>query len=292
MRVTESRMLEQATSAVSEARNRASKATEVMSNGKRVQRPSDDPAAWAQGARASARQLASTQRGFVISTASSALSQSEDALKTIGLNLSRASEVAVQAANGTLTDEDRRSLLPLLQGLRDANIAAANRTGADGEYLFAGSKGDARPFDANGDYQGDSLVRTVESGEGARLAATIPGSALTGGNGGVDVLKSIDALIAAVSANDVPAIQAANGTLKTAVAQTADTRSQVGARMSALSTADDAREEFEVQLAQTLETALDADPVAAASELARSAGALEKARAVAQEIVGLVRSSR
>jgi flagellar hook-associated protein 3 FlgL len=291
MRVTDSRMLEQATAAVTEARSRTARATEVMSNGRRVQRPSDDPTAWAQGARAAARQLASGQRGFVISAAMSSLAQGEDALKTIGTNLTRASEVAVQAANGTLTDEDRRSLLPLLQGLRDANLAAANRTGADGEYLFAGSRGDAAPFDAAGNYSGDAIARSVESGEGARLYASVPGSALTAASG-VDVLRSIDALIAAVSTNDVAGIQAANGTLKSAVAQTANARSQLGARMSALDAADDSREDFEVRLAQTLEDALDADPVKAASELARSAGALESARAVASEIVSLLRSTR
>jgi flagellar hook-associated protein 3 FlgL len=292
MRVTESHLLEQATRAVGQARDRAARATETMTSGRRVDRPSQDPAGWAQGARAAARQLGSAERGFTLSHASNALAQSEDALGTIGQNLTRASEIAIQAANGALTQEDRLSLLPLLTGLREANLAAANRPGADGEYLFAGSRGDLQPFDPSGNYVGDDLARSIESAEGARLVSTLPGSTLTAAGGGVDVLRSIDALITAVSTGDIPGIQAANGTLKSAVAQVAGARAQIGARMGALDSAEEARTAFEVRLADTITKAVEADPVAAASELARSAGALESARAVAQEIVGLVRSSR
>jgi flagellar hook-associated protein 3 FlgL len=292
MRVTESRMLGEATVAVSEARSRAARAAEVMTSGRRVDRPSVDPAGWAQGARAAARQIASGERGHAIAHAQSSLAQSEDALAAIGNNLARAGEVAVQAANGTLNDDDRQNLVTILQGLREANLAAANRTGPDGEYLFAGSRGDVRPFDGGGNYLGDGVARTVESGEGVRLPSTIPGSVLTNASGGVNVLMSLDALITAVQTNDVAGMQAAGATITSAVGQVADARSGLGARMNALDSAEDARGAFEIRLAETLSSAVDADPIAAASELARSTSALDSARAVAQEVAALLRSSR
>jgi flagellar hook-associated protein 3 FlgL len=253
-----------------------------------VAKPSQDLASWTDGARARARAAMSDARGETIGKSIDRLAETDRALDGIGGVLSRASELATQFANGTYTDQERQNAALELTSLRDAAVAFANTKGPDGEYLLAGSASTATtpPFDATGAYSGDGARRTIEVGEGQRAISSVPGSVLTAANG-QDVFGPLNALIAVLSANDQAGVRAQLDPLTASIAQVAGSRTEVGERMSAMISADDARQSFELELNKVHDRAVMADPVVAASELAQAQQAFESSRTVAQQIFAM-----
>jgi flagellin-like hook-associated protein FlgL len=148
------------------------------------------------------------------------------------------------------------------------------------------------PFDATGTYQGDGVVRDAAIAEGGVSGGTQPGAALTAGAGGVDVMQVIGRLQVAVAANDTAAMRAALGEVQGAVGQVANVRAEAGARRAVLLSADEARGAFEQRLDETIARAVEADPIAAVSELARSSAGLEAARAAANQLISLFQGVR
>lgn len=288
MRVTETRMIELAGDAVSQARDRAAAAGEVMSGGLRVTLPSDGPGAWADGIRAEIRSRLADHRGSAVARARDGLIAADRSLEVVGGALSSASELALQMANGTLSADERKSGAIAIRALREQAIAAANGRGVDGEHLFAGSLGDAPPFSPGGVYAGDLVVRQIETFDGLSQTVTLSGAVLTAASG-VDVFKVLDDLATALDANDVAGVKTAIGGLNLAIGQVARTRSEVGTRISALDGAEESRRALVVHLAEIHARAVEADPVAAASALASAKVGLEGARAVAEQIIAMTR---
>ena len=288
MRVTESRLIVIATDGVAKARERAADAGDAMSSGMRVSRPSQDGAAWAEGQRAAAVTQISQGRGSAMSRMKERLDETDRALGSIGDILGRATELAVGLANGTYDAAARADAAVEVRTLRGAAIAAANTRALDGEYILAGDRGAAAPFDAAGAYVGDAGERTIEIGEGQSAALGVPGTTLTAASG-VDVFGVLDTLATALEANDQVGVRAQLGDLQTSVAQVARARVALGTRTNALTRADDARTEFEQSLAERRSSAVEVDAVAAASDLSRASAALESARASATELIRLAR---
>jgi flagellar hook-associated protein 3 FlgL len=293
MRVTESRLMDLAGAGVSRARSQAARAAEELSSGERVTRSSDDPVAWAEGMRASARHAQSDGRGLAIARARERLVESDAALGGIGDALARARELAVQLGNDHFSAAERAGAADEMRALRAQILAHASARGSDGEYLFAGGAGGTAPFDpTTGAYLGDAARRSVEVGEGGQLAvATVSGEVLTTA-AGVDVLPVLDTLIAALDGNDAAGVRASLTDLVTATEQVAAARTDVGARMATLDRADEARQDFELRLAESHEHAVGADPVDAASRFADAQSALAAARAAAEALIQMARGNR
>jgi flagellar hook-associated protein 3 FlgL len=288
MRVTETRMIEMSTAAMTRAREQAADAGQKLQTGVRVNRPSDDAAAWEQGMRADARAALSARRGSAIAGAQDRLAQTDGALDGVGSVLSRVTELAVQLASGTYNASDRADAAKEVVALRDAALASANSRGADGEYILAGSRGATVPFDAAGAYTGDAGARQIEAGEGQNQTVGVPGSVLTAA-AGVDVFGVLQNVIDALQTNNVATLQTSIADLRSSVAQVADARAEVGGRMRALDTVEGARQGFEQSLAETKSRAVQIDPIAAASEFARASTALDVARTVSQQIIAGIR---
>jgi flagellar hook-associated protein 3 FlgL len=289
MRVTESRMTQQAADAVSKQREKAAEAGNELTTGVRVGKPSDDLAAWAEGARSRARQVMSEARGNAIGTSKDRLSATENALDGVNGVLVSARDLAIQMSNGSYDAQARADAVTQVQSLRAQALALANTQGPDGTYVLAGAASTTPPFDASGTYVGDNQRVVVESGESHRSVGNVPGSVLTAANGGVDIFATLDALATALGANDLTGIRNSLTPLTSGIAQLASARTDLGDRMSALNDADDARQSFELELAAQTEHAIGADPVQAASRLAQTQQAFEAARTVAQQIIAMFR---
>lgn len=167
---------------------------EQISTGRRVNRPSDDPVA-------AARILKLDQELQRISTyqrntdfAENRLDQEENALSRSVDVVQRVRELTVQAGNGSLSANDRRSISSELKERLGQLADIANTRDASGEYIFSGFQGGSPAFarDANGAwvYQGDEGQRSLEiddgvtvpiSDHGKGIFASIP-AAITGDN--------------------------------------------------------------------------------------------------------------
>jgi flagellar hook-associated protein 3 FlgL len=124
---------------------RLSEKQDMMSSKKRIRRPSDDPV----GAATALKMRREISRiNQYVSNAENALTwmkSTETALTNTGDVLKRIKELTVQAANGTLTPEDREQILYEVnelkeQILQEANSAYLNR------HVFSGYKTDKPAF--------------------------------------------------------------------------------------------------------------------------------------------------
>ncbi len=138
---------------------------EQLTSGKRVRKPSDDPAAAAQAERSLAQVTRSESLQRALEASRQAMQLNEAALGAAGEVLQQVREQVVAAGNGTYGDSERRSLSRVLQGMRNELFSIANRSDGVGHYLFGGQGADQPPFlDAPG-----GVVYTAATGQ-ARAA--------------------------------------------------------------------------------------------------------------------------
>ncbi len=291
MRITGHRILTLAAQAAVRNQADVADAGRRLTSGKRVERPSDDPLAWAEMRRAETRRAVSEGRGLALGAAHDDLLEGERVLTTIADALVEGRELAIQAGNASLGATERAALGERVEGLFQLALAAANTRGSSGEYLLAGSASLTAPFDATGAYGGDGATRTIELAEGATAQATVAGTRLTAA-AGVDVLPALARLRAALAADDLPTIQTAIGELATAGAQVNAARSDVGAIRGVIAESDGLRRELEDGMVAQVARLGEADLVTAASAFTRAASALSASQAVSARLASLLAPDR
>lgn len=148
----------------------------MLSTGKKISRPSDDPVAVATSLRIRtdmARNDAYTKNADY---AKSWLDITDSALNQLGDLLQRTRELAVQGANGTLTQADMQKMANEIEQLKAQMIQVGN-TQYNGRYIFAGFKTTTQPFsEDNNSYNGDNGLIEFEVGAGGnKIAVNVPG---------------------------------------------------------------------------------------------------------------------
>ena len=146
MRVTSSSAFQTSVSQLQQRQADLSRAQEQLTSGKRVDRPSDDPAAAARAERALALMTRSDASQRALDTSRNAMAMSEAALGDAGEMLQKARELAISASNGSYGDSDRRIIAEAIRGLRNDLLAVANRSDGAGRYLFGGQGSDGPPL--------------------------------------------------------------------------------------------------------------------------------------------------
>ena len=208
MRITQSILLQSHAREISAEYERLYDVQAQLSSGLRLQKPSDDPAAIrsALDVRSGLRSLA--QAGSNADLASAELGTADGMLQSASDLLTRAREIAVEAANGTISAGDRASMAAEVDGLLQQMVTVANSRGTSG-YLFGGTRRDLPPYvqiETSGGtivrYQGDARSNSVDLGNGLSLETTLPGSAIfSGGAHGTTLYQGITGA-AAGSGND------------------------------------------------------------------------------------------
>ena len=150
-----------------------------ISTGQRILNPSDDPIAAARAidiGEAISR-LGQFDRNATI--ARNRLSQEEAALSAVNDSLQRVRELALQANNGTQSNESRAIIAVELREQLGNLVQLANRQDGNGAYLFAGNREDTQPVVRMGSsygYNGDQGQRMIQIGEGRQVPDSDPGS--------------------------------------------------------------------------------------------------------------------
>jgi flagellar hook-associated protein 3 FlgL len=233
MRVTESYLRQIASDALVRDREKVATAGQALSSGIRVSKPSDDPVAWQEGVRTELRQLASTERGATMAQARDGLYATDQALGSLANIITRSIEIAVQASNDTLYGTNRPGLASEVAGLYENALSVGNMRGPNGMYLFGGSQNTTPPFSTTGVYAGDAVLRTIETSEAGTAVISMSGVRLTAA-AGVDVFSSIQALQAALAADNRAQVSASLTDLQAALQQLSGARSDAGGLMNAL----------------------------------------------------------
>lgn len=216
---------------------------EQISTGKRVNKPSDDPVAAARILKLDQElsRIETYQRNAGL--AENRLQQEESALASSVDVIQRIRELTVQAGNGSLSPNDRKSISSEMKERIGQLANIANTRDASGEYIFSGFQGSTAAFgkDASGSwvYQGDEGQRVLEIDDGvtvpisdhgkgiyssvpaAVFAESDPGNAAAARIDGIQVAD--DGALSAVSPDDITiTVDTVAGTVSAVNSRTGD----------------------------------------------------------------------
>jgi flagellin len=119
--------------------NMFAKSVEKLSSGLRINRAGDDAAGLTISEKLRAQVRGLNRASANAQDAISMIQTAEGALSEVHSMLQRMRELAVQGANGTLTDADRGAINSEIQALEDEIDAISTRTKFNGQYLLAGA---------------------------------------------------------------------------------------------------------------------------------------------------------
>ncbi len=248
--------------------------SEQLSTQKKINQPSDDP----EGAKLVLNLRAA---GAAIDQYQGNIISGQTWLKTTALTLNGIADlltlaqgVAQNAAGGSVAD--RTAAAASLQTITDQILAYANGE-LDGRYLFAGVKTDTKPFpDTTSAYQGDSNALQINIGQSTSAGYNITGAAVfpASAGGGVALFETLDALKAALLANDSPAMTTALTDLQNAGRLVQDNITTASAMVSNLEFADGHLTYLKNNVGSMISSREDADVTQLAMKLQMQALAL------------------
>jgi flagellar hook-associated protein 3 FlgL len=190
MRISTAQLYQQGLDAMQRQQVQLARTQQQVASGERLLAPADDPAA--------AKRILDLNQSLALQdvyrnnadSATSRLSLEDTALESVTNLLQRVRELAVQGNNDTLTQSDRKALALEVNERLGELLGVANVQDGAGEYLFAGTSTQTRPFAQNGStfaYAGDQGQRHVQIGRGYQVAVGDSGShvfmAMRNGNG-------------------------------------------------------------------------------------------------------------
>ena len=171
MRVTQQMLDRSLLQAINQRMVRLRDSNRQLSSGDRVGTVSDDPTASAQilRARRTEEQIATYLQN--VDSVDAVLSTATSSLQTASETMSRVRQLATQAATGTYTDADRKNMASEVDESIESLVSLANSR-LNGQYIFAGARGETRPFEVTRDTQGQ--IQDVRyCGAGTSTEATV-----------------------------------------------------------------------------------------------------------------------
>ncbi|MDB4035502.1 flagellar hook-associated protein FlgL [Pseudomonadales bacterium] len=144
-----------------------------LATGKKVLKPSDDPAVATQLLNLSSLKANNLQYDRNINTALNELELQEGVLASSGNVLQRVRELVIQANNATQSPQTREAIADEISNLADELLQLSNSKSPSGEYIFAGYNSRTPAFAKSGAgyvYQGDQGQRLLQVSEDTQLA--------------------------------------------------------------------------------------------------------------------------
>jgi len=243
-----------------------------LASGRRVNQPSDDPAASAILVDNHDQFTFTNRYVQTLSSIQAQFQTADSAISSVVSSITQALALGVQAANSPLSDADRAAIATQLTGIRDQLVSLAD-TSFEGTPLFAGTNTTSPPYVLDSTvpsgvrYDGNDNVNHVQIGDGYTIASSKPGSQLFTAVGH-DVFQSLTGLIEAVQSNTgiAPAIT----TLRDSFDYISTQRVFFGNTLNQAEAQTTNLGNTKLQLSQQENTLASADIEAAASRLVNS----------------------
>ena len=181
MRISTKSIYENATTQLNTLQSNMARTQTQLATNKRMLTAADDPIASARALEVTQSKSLNNQYATNRSNANSSLSLVEGALSDSGDLLMDVQTLVVQAANGTLSKEDRNMIATEIEGRMHDLLGVANTADGSGGYLFSGYRGTTVPFiqtDTGATYQGDQGQRKLQVGSSRSIAISDSGSSV------------------------------------------------------------------------------------------------------------------
>lgn len=184
MRITQSMLYSRALSDVQSGLFRYSRLQQEVATGRRINRPSDDPASALR-----ILPLRNDLRGLEqlsgnVSLATETLDTGAASLEDASSLMQRVRELTTQASNGTVSSSDRKSIGAEVEQLLNQLVSIGNSRRGD-RFLFGGTENDTAPFELVEDeggarviYRGNHENLDIDVAPGVTTALNVPGDAI------------------------------------------------------------------------------------------------------------------
>lgn len=205
----------------------------MLSSGKAINRPSDNPIKAAQIMRFTTVLDGNEQYQKNIDAAKSWLNITEDALRGITEALQRVNELAVAGANGALSDAARRAIAMEVGVLTDVLVQSGNAS-YQGRYIFSGYQTKTAPLTRVGGvvlYHGDRGSISWEVAQSVTIRGNIDGQDLFFDSG---LFAAMGQLEQGLLDGDAAAVSGSISLLDSAMDHVLNKRAAVGAMVNGL----------------------------------------------------------
>lgn len=291
MKISTSLYFDRSTQQLGNVQAKLTKVQEQLSTGLQIVKPSDEPDKASLVTRLESELARQAGYQDTLKSVNVRLTAEETALKNTSDVMYRIKELAVQAANDTLSPQDRQSIALEIGTLRDQILSMANSQDSNGNYLFSGSRAAEPAFskDANGRilYQGDHSRMKVNVGDNRRMNLNLPGSDVftrvvrddgKGNKVGVDFFQALDDLTQAVKSADRTSIQRGIGEIDTLQNGVSEGLGQIGADLTVVDMQNNVLDQVVLRLQTTRSDIEDLDYTEAITRMNKDQLALEAAQ--------------
>ena len=286
MRVTEQLIANSVTANFFTNTRRLFAAQKLVGSGKRINKPSDDPAG--MGKVLDYRRVLSSVEQYTrnINKARSHLALTESVLGSVDTLLIGAKEIASQQSTGTASPQTRTIAADKIRGIRDQVLQLAN-TKSGNTYLFSGHKTDSAPFPTLGnpdyEYQGDAGKIRIVIGEQREITINAVGGDVFTGE--VNLFQVLQDLEDALRNNDAEGVAAQTDRVSAALNQVLNARAGAGEKLNLLETTENYWAWFKLNTEGMLVEIEDADITKAITDLTTLESAYQASLAATAKII-------
>jgi len=289
MRVTQAGFYNQATQQMGKQQAKVFETQAQLSSGKKILRPSDDPAL-AAAINNLKSQMDVNQRYLTnLDRMEDTLKMQETSVSSSIEVISRIKELSIQAANDTYSASDRKSLAIEVKELISSLADLGNMRGTNGAYLFSGFSQGKAPFVESTlgvvTYTGTADYQKVMVDEGRTMQVGIPGSDVfgsvqhldqnTGETSSIDLFSTLGEMYQALVTNDADGIRGTLDKVASVHEHMTIQQSNIGSRMKRVETLSNAVQDRDFTY-KTLQSSMeDLDYVEAATRLKNQSLALQ-----------------
>jgi len=276
MRISTQLAFNQAIQGMNDRQGKLVRTQQELSTGKKLLEAGDDPmgAAEAERTRSQIRRVEIQQR--MNDFAKNMLGQADATLSRVTDVLQSLREGFVEAANGSLSGNDRALLAKQFQGYRDELLTLANRSDGSGGFIFGGQGTTNAPFTTAGTIQYTPTAGAQQTGLDATSPTTLDGREnfmnVQTSTGPQSIFTILDSAIAVLSnpASTTPAgTTAATDALKgvdTMLDKVQMTRTEVGENLHSLDSRGQLADDSSIELKSRLSQLVDLDFAKALSD--------------------------
>lgn len=289
MKISTKLLFDRASNQMSSVQNKLADSQAQLAQGKQILKPSDSPDQAAVVQRL--KSLLSKQDSFQnsLSTMRSRLELEDSTLKSATSLLVRAKEIAVQAANDTLSPVNREALGSELSAVRDQLLSLANTIDTNGTYLFSGSRSKYPPFAAKSageppTYRGDQTKMSVMVGEQRSIPINRTGTETfvsinrAGSNKAVGFFEVMEDLVNGINNSDGAAMQQGIKEMTDLMNGLTLAHADIGTDMNVVDQQTNVIEDTVLNLKTTISSVEDLDYAAAITKMNQQMLSLEAAQ--------------
>ncbi len=282
MRITQKMMTDTVNQSLLANRDRLYRLNRIVSTGKRINEPSDDPRGKAKTIEFRATLASIDQYMNNISRGRTRLEVTEQVLNSMEEHLQSVRTIAL---NGLKTASENEGLAAYISSIRDQVTAFANYR-YENQYIFAGGQSDTAPFLADGTYVGDDGDVGIMTGSGVEVKINTAGSELFNITGGTaDIFTALADLEAAFIAGDAAQVEAQRDIIDETVKKINAERTVAGMTQNRLAIANNYWTHLKPKMELSLIEIENADMTEAVVELRSLETAYEAALNVAARVI-------